>query len=175
METKDHEIEDLIIKLLDYRENKLTIISELQKKYNLPILTLKSNYPGIYKENDITNALIVEIDTEVKSIFKNKVKFKKEFNTPEGLTIFYVVDDNPFAIKEEAIYIEDQHELGRLVDLDVFYSKEQNSISRRDLGHDFRKCYLCDKYAVECSRNKTHKYEELIEHIEKSLRKFLES
>ncbi len=58
------------------------------------------------------------------------------------------------------ILIEDNHPLGRLLDIDV-YDAEYNQISRSDLGHKPRACLICDDIAHYCIRSNKHSLAEV--------------
>jgi holo-ACP synthase / triphosphoribosyl-dephospho-CoA synthase len=57
--------------------------------------------------------------------------------------------------------IEENHPLGRLMDIDVINVRHQ--ISRRDLNLSPRRCFLCDEEAHVCVRAQTHAIEVDIE------------
>lgn len=56
--------------------------------------------------------------------------------------------------------------MGRCVDIDV-YGKMGESISRRELGLKDRKCYVCQRSAQSCVRERRHGIEEVEEFIRK--------
>ena len=59
---------------------------------------------------------------------------------------------------------EENDKLGRFVDIDVYYDSI-NSINRNKL----RKCYLCEKPAFVCGRNKSHSQEEILDYIKQNV------
>lgn len=160
--------EKLILDLLDYRENKILYINDLLNRFKKPIITLKSNYPGIYKNNPTSDILVKEIEKQIINKFGTKILYSESLDTPEGLTKVFVIGDEAKDIKKISIEIEDNHELGRFVDIDV-YDLDGHSLSRTEMGYPLRSCYICNKSAKECSRNKTHSIEELIDFIESSM------
>ena len=63
------------------------------------------------------------------------------------------------------VELENNHELGRIFDVDVF-DKNHNQISRSMLNLAPRKCLICEK-AASCIRTRAHTYEELIKKLRK--------
>jgi len=70
-------------------------------------------------------------------------------------------------LKRALIDLEDQTKLGRFIDLDVFDG--YTFLSRGKL----RSCFICDKPAYVCSRNQTHTLQELLNHVEISVKEYL--
>lgn len=64
-------------------------------------------------------------------------------------------------VKEATIFLEEDHKWGRLWDIDVF-DPVQGAVSRRALGRETRRCFVCDEPAHFCARSKAHPLEELL-------------
>lgn len=158
-------MDDLIEKILIARENRVEIQNDLICKFNKTILAIRANYPGVNKENKITTGIVNIISYEIKKIFKNKILFVRGISEGEGPISIFVIDDEAMNVKKLCVNVEETHKLGRFVDMDV-YRKDGISISRKELGYESRKCFLCNKSAHLCVRQKTHKEEELIDYIE---------
>jgi holo-ACP synthase/triphosphoribosyl-dephospho-CoA synthase len=62
-------------------------------------------------------------------------------------------------LKAAAVYIEETHPLGRLLDIDVL--GPEGKIRRADLGAEERKCLICGADAFVCGRSRAHSVEEL--------------
>lgn len=133
------------------------------------MLTLRANYPGIQKGNATTEYVLAAVSRMFQEIFNHRIIYGKAYDTPEGPTIFYVVKGDARTLKENAIYIEENHGLGRFVDIDVYDTNEEYPISRVELFHAQRKCFLCGRYAHVCARSKTHRREDLIAHMEEKV------
>ena len=153
-------------KLLRYREKKCAIIEKLHETYREPVLTIRANYPGPDKNNDTTRLINAEIAKSLGDIFQKKVLLKEAYETPEGPTMFYVVKGDARTLKENAIYIEQNHELGRFIDIDVYDTDEEYAVGRMELSYEPRKCFLCDRAAKICSQEKSHSVEALISYME---------
>lgn len=136
------------------------------------MLTLRANYPGIQKGNTTTEYVLGAVSKMFQEIFNHRIIYGKAYETPEGPTIFYVVRGDARTLKENAIYIEENHGLGRFVDIDVYDTNEEYPISRVELFHAQRKCFLCGRYAHVCASSKTHQREDLIAHMEEKVRAY---
>lgn len=67
-------------------------------------------------------------------------------------------------VKRICCEVEEQHPLGRLMDIDVI-GPGLAPVSREDLGLEPRRCLLCDNEARYCMRARTHSHEELLSRI----------
>lgn len=85
---------------------------------------------------------------------------------PEGLIITNVKAED---VKKAMINLEDGSEEGRLYDIDVYFDGKQ--ISREDLGYEKRKCLICDKDGVECSRAGSHEMEDVLAKVSEIIEK----
>lgn len=141
----------------------------LNSSYKKTIIFLRVNYPSIYKDNSITRGIIFYI----RRVIEKDIEFiyKEENITFEGPCITYVTSEKSNSVKEKTVNIEENHPLGRLVDIDV-YDEFFKGLSREEMGLDKRKCYLCNEYAGICVRNKNHSIEEVIGYIEKIYNKY---
>lgn len=155
------------------REKRVEFQQFLLKKFNIPLLVMKVNYPGTNKENEITTGMIEKLDVILSDIFEYQIVFKIYTITAEGPILIMCIDKNAFQIKKIAIDIENKHILGRCVDIDVYKVDERN-ISRRELGYKPRKCYLCEEEAHICARSKKHSEEEVVRYIRNKYVKYLQ-
>ncbi len=165
---------DLYQELLEYREKKCVEIVLLQEEFKEPVVTIRANYPGLDKTNEITRFITTEIQDAFKDILKNRIKAEEIYDTPEGLTQFYSVRGDARTLKENAIYIEQNHPLGRFVNIDVYDHDEDYAVARIELFHEPRLCFLCEKPAKVCSREGTHDVEDLIKYMEETVLNYKE-
>ncbi len=91
-----------------------------------------------------------------------------------GFEIYFLSDLAPDKLKQIVSKIEDNHPLGRLMDIDVI-DKEGIPVSRISNGDSSRKCLLCDNDARTCMRAFTHSQEELLAEIHKRTSLWAES
>ncbi|SHK31312.1 holo-ACP synthase [Hathewaya proteolytica DSM 3090] len=165
-------LESQIKKILIAREERVNLQDKLRNKYKKSIVTLRVNYPGAYKDNEITRGIIKIIDNEMDNIFKGKICGREKLFKEEGPIVIYIVDEEPLTIKKYTLDLEENHELGRLLDIDV-YREDGTSISRRDLGFGSRKCFLCNEDAHLCVRQKAHMEDDVVNYIESLYAKYL--
>lgn len=157
------------LQILKARDKRVQIIEELLKQGKV-VLSLRVNYPGIEKDN-VTTRKIVEI---MDHVIENQWMIGKchYVNNGEGPVCLYLIDNkSPILIKKKTIMIEEEHPLGRLVDIDV-YDKSSKSISRGDLNVKPRSCMLCSQDAFICIKSQAHSVHDLIEHIKKVVRNY---
>lgn len=107
------------------------------EKYKMPLLILKVNYPGLNKSNDITNNIMQSLDELLSDIFSIFISFKMLRVTSDGPVLSMAINKEANSIKEIAIHIEDNHILGKCVDMDVI-DTNRNKISRNQLGIEKR-------------------------------------
>jgi len=160
--------------LLEAREKRVELMARLLKKFKAPLLVMRVNYPGLKKTNDVTLNIIDAMKALICMILGEKVCFKSLQQGAEGPIFLVVVEEEVLVLKRIAIDLEEQHALGRCLDLDV-YDRMGRCISRNELGYPRRKCYLCEDYAQHCVRARRHSEREVIEYIEKKYRGYRES
>lgn len=160
-------------KILQAREARSKLIKSkldnvsINDKIN--IIIIKANIIGTNK-NTYISTLIINVFFQIIITNINIKTYEYHLSDDGNFYLLETMEDTSIT-KNMLIQIEDNHKLGRLVDLDL-YSKDKN-ISRRDLGRDFRKCLICDESAIVCMRNKTHSIEEINLEIERIVHGFL--
>lgn len=149
-------------KILKSREEKVQEIKKIKKNFKT-VISVKSNIPGNNKNIKVAYGLSKYFSDIVSKRFSLKSEF---FDTDDGP--YYLLSTNQAAsgLKQEFIDIEDTHELGRFIDLDVY--GESSSISRKTM----RKCYLCNDFAINCIRRNKHSKEELLSYINDNVCKY---
>ncbi len=160
--------------ILDAREQRVEFQEELIRKYKSTLVMIRVNYPGVNKYNYVTEGIINVVNKEVINIFANDIQYKNLKETAEGPIATVVVDMIAEEVKKATIKIEENHILGRFVDMDV-YDLNGKSLSRTQLGYSMRKCYLCDGSAQECVRAMKHKQSDIIDYINNKYNEFMRS
>lgn len=154
-------------KILDAREERLNYIKEYLADFG--VIQIKANIPGSNKNLNLSYILIKIFKNEViRKVKTYQVIYKDSFDG----AYFLVLVDKDKSIKIDLIEIEEKHELGRFIDLDLFVNKDK-SITRNDLNKKTRKCYLCNDLVIKCMRSNKHTSLELIAFIDRSLRNYL--
>ena len=142
-------------RILIDREKRREEIKKITTSFDA--ITIKANIPGTEK-NIFEASLLVSFFAKKLSFFP--VQFIKSTVGQDGVT-FYFSTKLGEEIKKIAEDLEENHPLGRFIDIDVTKKGEEKSLSRSFL----RKCFLCDKEAFVCGRNRTHTIGELIKFI----------
>ncbi len=154
--------------ILQAREDRVELQDELRKIYQKPIFTHRVNMPGRIKKTPISKGIFEAVEAELQKRLKDYVLVEKQLVSAEGYVMIRVVDMPLEALKTLAVSIENEHSLGRFVDLDV-YGAAGKSLSREDLGHESRRCYICSAPAHECARAQRHRLDELLEVMERAI------
>lgn len=159
------------IDILNARENRVYLQEELSERYKLPSIALRANYPGLDKNTPVARDITYIIKDKIIELFPEKIKHVETIDSCEGLVYIFFIDENSLEIKRKVVTLEENHPLGRLVDIDV-YKKDNLGISRSELGLPKRKCFLCQNDAHICVRSRAHSLEEVLDHIHSSYYKF---
>lgn len=156
-----------INKLLDHREERVRHQIQLMKEngsLNSALVTVRINYPGVEKSNYITDKIIEAISKEIKTYYIEDIIYEESYKNSEGNIYHFILNKTPSLVKKDMIYIEENHILGRCVDIDVYsFSNEETiyAISRSQEGQPARKCFICSNDAVICTRSKAHSIEKI--------------
>lgn len=150
-------------RFLQSKENRVEKQREFIRKYNSPILSLTINMPGKIKLNDTSKFIYDVALSEIANLGLSilDTNFKVE---DTGCEAIYAVDISAIELKKLTCRVEDEHFLGRFMDIDVI-DVDKNILTR---GSN-RECYICKKSAKECARSAKHPISELIEYIEKKV------
>ncbi|MDR1781679.1 MAG: citrate lyase holo-[acyl-carrier protein] synthase [Bacilli bacterium] len=144
--------------ILNDKEKRVLLQNKLINQYHLPLLSIKANYPGLYKNNLMTTYLVIKAFLELRELIK--IEYYQIISTSEGLVILTIVNQEVNNLKKEMINYENSKDVNRLLDLDVIDTK-LNLISRKKIGYSARKCFICDEDAKICNRMQRHSYQEL--------------
>ncbi|MGL4403334.1 MAG: citrate lyase holo-[acyl-carrier protein] synthase [Fusobacteriaceae bacterium] len=158
---------------LQEREDRVERQKELLEKFGNSLLVVRSNYPGSNKNQYPSMEIVAVVAKEVEKILHENIIYSDMRETLEGRIYTLVADMELIELKKKMVHLEENHLLGRFLDIDV-YGKEGLSISRRDIGYPSRKCYLCNEAAVICTREMAHSQEDIKRHILKGYEKYLE-
>lgn len=151
--------------ILAAREARRELVSRLCR--DSAVVTVKANIPGGNKNTPhamICSAYFALIAKNMGaySLFSDK--------SADGRCFVGRVNDAN-ALKAALSKIEEEHPIGRLIDMDVTEKGAEHSISRGNL----RKCFLCGEAAFVCSRRGGHKREELIAYFNKRTEEYFSS
>lgn len=138
--------------ILTAKDTRVSLIEAMLAENNV-VISIRCNYPGVSKANYYTSKVITIISNIVSK--QLNIYDVKTLTTAEGPIFLAKIHGDGKIIKEKMIKLEDQHPLGRLVDIDVYF-KSIKSLSRKDFTGKLRKCFLCNDYAFNCIVNKRH-------------------
>ncbi len=147
-------------------ERELRSIKARQYAAESNIAVVKANIPGIDKNIPEADFLISVFLSEIE---KNVLEVKELCFGADGTYAFCVVP-NAEEFKNLAVKIEEEHPLGRFIDIDVIPKGENKSLTREKM----RRCFLCDKPAFVCAKERNHTLKELLYHIRTATESYLE-
>lgn len=161
-------IEEVVFyEILKSREDRALMQQKIIDRYNHPIISFTLNIPGPRKDS-LEYRKIHDVGMEVIFDKLKEAQYYIEYmdkihidTGPEG---YFSLDIDPMELKRITVDIENNHQFGRLFDIDVFDSNH-GQISRTELGFGTRKCLICEGEAKVCNRSEKHTLEELIDHI----------
>lgn len=156
-----------LYEILKSREDRAAMQKKIIDKYKHSLISFTLNIPGPNKDN-LKYRKIHDVGMNaITDLIKDKgykIEFINVIYKNTGAEGYISIDIDPHELKMITMKIEDNHELGRLFDIDVFNSS-YNQISRKDLNYLPRKCLLCGEDARVCSKTRAHSLEELIKKI----------
>ncbi len=157
--------------ILNAREKRALHINELMNTYkDKTIVIIKLNVPGVEKNPRNMGFICRYYYDIVNSTFDSKIVTSKHVKSLDGDYMFFIVSEIGKKVKEKTILIEEQIDLGRLIDIDVY---NESAINRSDLLYKNRKCIICDDYAYNCVRSKKHCTEEIHNRFNEIINEFL--
>ncbi|MEG0068413.1 citrate lyase holo-[acyl-carrier protein] synthase [Cetobacterium sp.] len=155
------------------REKRVEIQNSIINKFKKPILVLRANYPGEDKNNFIPKSIVEVIKKEITEIFNSDILIVEKISSIEGPTYIFSIDYPGIEIKKIAMVIEDNHTLGRCVDIDVF-DETGYPFSRSDFGGEKRKCLICENMAFVCGRTGAHSHKQIQNVIQEKYEQYLD-
>lgn len=167
--------EELIFKILEGKEKRALRQKELMQNYKSTLISFTLNIPGMYKISDKYKLAFNEGVNIIEKTLKSeniKIMYSEKNERESGYEFFCIVDSPAIKIKKHMIELESSSILGRLFDIDVF-SKKGELLSRSNFNIGKRKCLICEKEAVMCSRARTHSIEEVIKAVDGLIDRFI--
>jgi holo-ACP synthase CitX len=124
------------------------------------LVQITPNVPGLPKriENDASAALAAEASFKRRVAFAAAVRATLVNHAGVAVMLLFPSLD-PTVAKMAGIEVENIHEWGRAVDIDVI--SRDGAVSRKDLGFPARTCLICGDDAKYCARERRHDIAEL--------------
>ena len=157
--------------ILSSKENRQNLRALIRTIMPYTLISFTVNYVGQIKKNSDTQLLFNQGVREIEKTFCGKIRFKQFNYFDTGFEGFFAAEQDAKEVKKIVSGIEDSHILGRLWDIDVFDSCN-NQLTRYDLGLNKRKCLLCDNDADNCYILRRHSQKELMQKIKDILNNF---
>lgn len=159
-----------LLKSRDIRSQKQKLI--INDNRGLTLVCMTVIIPGNIKRNSLTSVIATAGIEELKKEFEGSIISLEICNLETGYEAYLLTSKSREQAKEIACKIEDNHPLGRLLDIDVLDEKGE-PISRKEMGEEPRKCFICNMPARECMRNNTHTTEELYRFISEKVEDYV--
>ena len=140
--------------ILAAREERDALATQLAKR-NV-VVSVHANVPG--QDKNLAEAYLLVRHFSLLTQLDVCDKILK-IGGMDGFAVLLAFSDvSAQFLKAKTVEIEQDHPLGRFVDIDVFPKGGANSLTR---GH-MRKCFLCDNPAFVCRRLGSHSTESLV-------------
>lgn len=160
--------------ILDARETRYNFVLKLIKEYKRPVLCAKLNYPGIIKNTSESKHAFSLLKNIVKAEYS--VDFEGVFSCVleghDGESFILVLSKDSYEEKKKAVEIETYHELGRILDIDI-YDLNGNPIDRKAVNMEPRACIVCGKNAFECIKSEAHRKEAVFDEVNKMIHRVM--
>jgi holo-ACP synthase/triphosphoribosyl-dephospho-CoA synthase len=117
------------------------------------VVLIKTNQPGPDKNPPYASFLRRTFDAFLLEAYQDDILTMGEASSTDGDYRYYRIARDPKTIKRWSVDLEDNHALGRLIDIDVY---GPDALSRVDLGHPPRRCLVCASPAHLCVRSRAH-------------------
>jgi holo-ACP synthase len=153
---------------------EMQFYKSLISRLNMPLLYMKVNYPGKNKDNLLTNSIMQLMEEIITDIFGMHVKMRLFRITEDGPNVTLVIDKDAVDIKKTSILIENNHVLGRCIDIDVYDNFTGQAVCRKDFGLEQRTCFICGDNASNCLEAQRHSDDQIIRLIHEKYKEFTE-
>lgn len=159
----------MIDKILEDREERYNRILELIEKHNLPVVCAKVNYPGTDKNTKEAKMAFEALRTAINEGFKREFIYTTFLNGYDGQSMLGVINKDEMKTKNIGVKIEEQHNLGRIFDIDI-YTKDGSSLGREKVGKSQRECIVCGQDARICIKLGNHSQLEVLSKLNKMIK-----
>lgn len=149
--------------LLASRDRRHAMQQRLLAMYpGLTPVVLTVVMPGSVKQTR-SAAIVAQAGLEALQAAFGPVRVIRDLRT--GYEAYWLTDLGAEEAKRRCVAIEEQHPLGRLMDIDVI-TADCVPFSRVDLQSPPRRCLICGRPARECMRSAAHPLQQLLQRID---------
>jgi len=147
---------NILDKILKARENRAFLRKNISEK-NVISISLSLNIPGYPKSNELITSFFEQILSELEIyLYSNRICVENSEKIIDEAGNFWISAINTNNISEFEIKLltekfEENHNVGRIIDVDITNVKCENVSSGKA-----KKCIICDLPAIVCMRNNNH-------------------
>lgn len=167
------------VSLYDKHQHSLNSLKRQQKftlKYGLPQLVVNTHIPGELSEkpySDTVYQIAIHAVKEYLTESESLIIDQEVVQDSTGLEATLVIKGTTASqLKRAMAYIENNHPLGRLINIDVI-NPQGRSVSRKGTQMEPRKCLLCESAASYCAINHRHSLKEIEKKIIEMVAEYL--
>ena len=158
--------------LLASRDARASFQQELLEAHaGHTLVCLTVQLPGSVKRNAASLIIGGAGVAALLDRFRDAVSLAQVKDLETGYEAYFLVSTAAADAKRMCCELEEEHPLGRLMDIDVIGPK--GPVSRGDIGLEPRKCLLCDREVRFCMRAKSHSTEELLAKINQMVNNYV--
>ena len=153
-----------LTEMLDAREMRARRQEAFLQEYPETTLLLATmNIPGQVKNSVVLSRVFSQMVAQIKQELSSySIVTSAEYNLKTGPEFYLVADITRATLNKKMVGLEENDAYGRLFDLDVHYLEEGlQSLSRQDIEISPRRCFICQRNAKECGRERRHSTEEM--------------
>lgn len=159
--------------LLESRDRRALYQRQLLEKFpDCSLVCLTVQLPGSVKRDSRSLVIGGAGVAALLNRFGGLVSFAEVKDLETGYEAFVMVKRQALEAKRVCCGLEQEHPLGRLMDMDVM--DREGPVSREQLGLPPRECLLCSRPARYCMRARSHTPEELQEKINQLINNFIQ-
>lgn len=160
-----------LLEMLEARERRVMRQRALLEEYKSTLVCFTMNIAGPVKNSPLIRRGYTLgrqlLEAQLCAAGAQVLHFE-EINENTGNEAFFVLDQQPLAVKALTAEIEDHTAAGRLYDMDVI-CPDGRKVDRREMGFSGRKCLICGDCAHTCARSRTHTVAQLQEKTQEIL------
>lgn len=153
---------DIKEKILKAREERSILKSNYLKDFKT-VISVRANLPGEDKNHYLSFLLLHAFAFLANDLNGQIIKY---YDNADGPFLIILTNEEASKIKNKTIIIEENHILGRFIDIDVHH--KDGAISR----DESRKCIICGKEVYDCMRSNKHHLQDLFKIIEEAVIKY---